>query len=278
MEYDIDLSVVVPTYRSAPHITAFLDRMRSVLCRYEGRSELILVDDGCDDNTAEVIWSWVQGCLSRKPAGSTPGKKSTVGCNTTPGAFNLKLIRLEKNSGQQAATLCGITAASGAVIATVDDDLQHQPEDVPRLVNTLSEGWDLVYGVPRERYGRRFRSIGSTARDLLFLLLFGSRARGIRPTSFRAFTADLGGQVACRPEEVLYLSAEFFRRTGRITGIPVAYEHAGERRSRYPLRKLFGTFAGILLYCPFFPGKWREKTGGARWIIADTKEAGIPCG
>ncbi|MGC9311095.1 MAG: glycosyltransferase [Sediminispirochaetaceae bacterium] len=290
MEYHVELSVVVPTYQSAYHITAFLDRMRPVLCRYEGRSELIMVDDGSDDDTSGVIWSWVQSCLLRKPAGPALGEKSTVrgktrsggkttpGGKTAPGAFNLKLIRLEKNSGQQAAALCGIAAASGTVIVTVDDDLQHRPEDIPRLLEKLSEGWDLVYGVPRERYGRRFRSIGSAARNLLFLLIFGSRARRIKPTSFRAFTAELGRSVAGEPEGFLYLSAEFFRRTGRITGIPVAYEHAGERHSRYPLRKLFGAFAGILLYCPFFPGKWREKSGGARWSIAWTKEAGTPCG
>jgi glycosyltransferase involved in cell wall biosynthesis len=252
--------------------------MRPVLCRYEGRSELIMVDDGSDDDTSGVIWSWVQSCLLRKPAGPALGKKPTVRGKTTPGPFNLKLIRLEKNSGQQAAALCGIAAASGTVIVTVDDDLQHRPEDIPRLVDALSEGWDLVYGVPRERYGRRFRSIGSAARNLLFLLIFGSRARGIKPTSFRAFTAELGKSVAGEPEGFLYLSAEFFRRTGRISGIPVAYEHAGERHSRYPLRKLFGTFAGILLYCPFSPGRWREKSGGVRWSIAWTKEAGIPCG
>ncbi|MDY7029276.1 MAG: glycosyltransferase, partial [Spirochaetota bacterium] len=260
MEYHVELSVVVPTYQSAYHITAFLDRMRPVFCRYEGRSELIMVDDGSDDDTSGVIWSWVQSCLLRKPAGPALGEKATVRGKTTPEAFNLKLIRLEKNSGQQAATLCGIAAASGTVIVTVDDDLQHRPEDIPRLVDALSEGWDLVYGVPRERYGRRFRSIGSAARNLLFLLIFGSRAQGIKPTSFRAFRAELGKSAAGEPEGFLYLSAEFFRRTGRITGIPVAYEHAGERHSRYPLRKLFGTFAGILLYCPFFPGRWREKS------------------
>lgn len=284
MEYHLELSVVVPTYQSAIHITTFLDRMRPVLCRYEGRSELIIVDDGSGDDTSGTIWNWAQGCLSREPAGPASRGKSTISVNTgpegktKPGSFGLKLIRLEKNSGQQAATLCGIAAASGTVIVTIDDDLQHQPEDIPRLVENLSEGWELMYGVPRERYGRRFRSIGSAARNLLFLLIFGSRARGIKPTSFRAFTADLGKSVVGEPEEFLYLSAEFFRRTGRITGIPVSYEHAGDRHSRYPLRKLFGTFAGILLYCPFFPGRLREKAGGAQWSVAWTKEAGIPCG
>ena len=409
MEYHVELSVVVPTYQSASHITAFLDRMRTVLCRFEGSSELIMVDDGSDDDTSGVIWGWVQSCLLREPAGTAlpgesglpvesetrgesglpgesetwresglpagtgprvkstseeesglPGEsetrresglpagtgprvKSTLrGESGLPGesekqgepglpagsalrgkpgrpqiktaqpqnklsqpqniptrphskaaradaqtagmgassarSFDLKLVRLKKNGGQQAATLCGIAAASGAVIVTIDDDLQHQPEDIPRLAQMLAEGWDLVYGVPRERYGRQFRSIGSAARNLLFLLIFGSRARGIRPTSFRAFTAELGRKAASEPEGFLYLSAEFFRRTGRITGIPVTYEHAGERHSRYPFRKLLGTFAGLLLYCPFFPKKWRGRAGGARWSIDGTKEAGIPCG
>ena len=60
-------------------------------------------------------------------------------------------INLMRNYGQHNATLCGIRAAQFDVIITMDDDLQHPPEEIPHLLAKLAEGYDVVYGIPRQR-------------------------------------------------------------------------------------------------------------------------------
>jgi len=186
--------------------------------------------------------------------------------------LRLKVICLRENVGQQQATLCGIRNASGEVMVTVDDDLQHPPEEIFPMVEKLSEGYDLVYGVPSGTHGAALRRFGSGLRDLFFLLLFGRRSYGIRPTSFRAFTRDLADKMIDRAGDFLYLSAEFFRLSPRIGLVPVEYRFTGSHHSRYPLLKLLRTFAGLALYLPIFPAALRGRYGGMRWEISDMAE------
>ncbi|HYF66254.1 MAG TPA: glycosyltransferase, partial [Herpetosiphonaceae bacterium] len=106
------LSILVPVYRSALILPDLVARIESALAGYE--KELILINDGSPDNSAEVVkelaagYAWVRG------------------------------ISLMRNYGQHNALLCGIRAASNDVIVTMDDDLQHPPEEVPKLLEKLA--------------------------------------------------------------------------------------------------------------------------------------------
>ncbi|MEP6894081.1 MAG: glycosyltransferase family 2 protein [Chloroflexota bacterium] len=122
----MNLSVVVPVYRGEKLIEPLVERLSKVLPDFTEKYEIILVNDGSPDGSWTVIeqlakkYKWVRG------------------------------IRLMRNFGQQNATLCGIRAAHYEVIITMDQDLQHQPEDIPLLLAELEKGFDVVYGTPKK--------------------------------------------------------------------------------------------------------------------------------
>ncbi|HKY38360.1 MAG TPA: glycosyltransferase family 2 protein [Polyangiaceae bacterium] len=124
---ELGVSVVVPVYRSQQTLGPLTERLADVLPGISPRHELVFVCDGSPDHS----WSVIEHLA----------KEHTF----------VRGINLMRNYGQHNATLCGIRSARFGVVVTMDDDLQHAPEDVPVLVAKLAEGYDVVYGVWRER-------------------------------------------------------------------------------------------------------------------------------
>lgn len=124
------LSIVVPVYNSASMVQALADEVHAALAGQPWSFELILVNDGSRD----ASWQEIVRAARRYPA--------VLGVN------------LMRNYGQHNALLAGIRQARGALIVTMDDDLQHPPAEIPKLLAALGEGPDVVYGVPdREQHG-----------------------------------------------------------------------------------------------------------------------------
>jgi glycosyltransferase involved in cell wall biosynthesis len=129
------LSVVIPVYNSADTLSDLIARLEPVLRAQALRFEAVLVNDGSRDRSWEVIvglrhrFEWVRG------------------------------IDLMRNSGQHNALLCGIRAARGDLIATLDDDLQNPPEEIPKLLAALADDIDVVYGAPEHEVHGLFRDL-----------------------------------------------------------------------------------------------------------------------
>jgi len=119
------LSVVVPVYNEAANVAAFLDRTLRVLQALNRDFELLFVDDGSCDETASRITAAAVDC----PA--------------------VRLVRLSRNFGHQAALVAGLAQARGAAVITMDGDLQHPPELIPQLVAAWDAGADVVQAVRR---------------------------------------------------------------------------------------------------------------------------------
>lgn len=117
------ISVVVPVYNSAPILPELVARLKGALDPLRVFYELVLVNDGSADGS----WSRI---VALAEADET-----------------VRGLDLSRNYGQHAATLAGIRAARGDVVVTIDDDLQNPPEEIPRLLATLAEGYDVAYGV-----------------------------------------------------------------------------------------------------------------------------------
>jgi glycosyltransferase involved in cell wall biosynthesis len=163
-------SVVIPVYRGEATIETLVERLGKVLPTAAEQFEVILVNDGSPDDSWGVIgrlakrFDWVRG------------------------------IRLTRNYGQDNALLGGILDSRFDVLATLDDDLQHAPEDLPRLFGKLSEGYDVVYGVPRIRRQVWWKSLFSTAVKRVISFLTGLAAvQGM--SSFRVFRAEAARQA-----------------------------------------------------------------------------------
>ncbi len=127
---------------------------------------MILVNDSSSDNSWKVICELAQNCEW------------------------VHGIDLMRNYGQHNALLCGIREAKYDIIATIDDDLQHPPEELPRLLDQLAEGYDVVYGYPqKERHGL-WRDLASRATKLALQNAMGVEiARHVGP--FRVFRTPL---------------------------------------------------------------------------------------
>jgi len=130
------ISIVVPVYGSAPMLPTLVGRLEQTLSATGRHFEVILVNDGSRDNSWEVI----KGLASQYPW--------------------LRGLDMMRNFGQHSALLAGIRSARFDVIATLDNDLQHPPEELPKLLATLDETVDLVYGRPATGRHGLFRRHG----------------------------------------------------------------------------------------------------------------------
>lgn len=162
----MDCSVVIPVFNSAatlPELVTRLDAMRPQLA---DRFEVVLVNDGSRDNSWDVIaqlareHEWIHG------------------------------VNLMRNYGQHNALLAGIRAARYEAIVTMDDDLQHPPEEIPGLIAKLAEGVDVVYGTPITLQHGLWRNFSSQFTKLVLQSVMGIKIAS-SSSSFRAFRSKL---------------------------------------------------------------------------------------
>ncbi len=159
-------SIVIPVYNSAEVIPELVARLGNVLPALSKAYEAILVNDGSRDESWQTIcrlserYEWVRG------------------------------INLMRNFGQHNATLCGIRAAKFEIIVTMDDDLQHPPEEIYKLLEELDRGFDVIYGLPEKMPHSWWRNFSSWLTRQVLAYAIG--VRNIHDfASFRAFRAGL---------------------------------------------------------------------------------------
>lgn len=206
----LGISVVVPVYNASETIAELIRQLDQVLTR---RDEVILVDDASQDA------SWV--AIEELAA----GRRAVTG------------IRLRRNAGQHAATLRGIMAATRPVVVTMDDDLQHDPADIPRLVARLNEGWDVVYGISPHYKQAAWRNLASWL--LKKSMQIAMQVRSVENTSpFRAFKTEL--REAFEHYDGPYVSIDVLLSwaTERFTTVPATHHERFAGRSNYTIRKL----------------------------------------
>lgn len=127
MEKNVDISIVVPVYNEQDNVEAVYSAITSALQSMGCSYEVVMVDDGSSDGSYSV--------LARLASEDTA----------------LKVIRFRRNFGQTAAMSAGFDAATGNIIIPMDGDLQNDPADIPRLVDKINEGFDVVSGWRRDR-------------------------------------------------------------------------------------------------------------------------------
>jgi glycosyltransferase involved in cell wall biosynthesis len=160
------VSVVTPVYNGEASVAELCRRLSEVLPRVAAQHEIILVNDGSRDRSWEVI----SGLSSRM---------ATV-----------RGLDLMRNYGQHNALLCGIRAAKYELIVTMDDDLQHPPEEIPRLLARLDEGFDVVYGGPKTERNGPLRALASHITRLALSAAIG-REVAKEVSAFRVFRTRL---------------------------------------------------------------------------------------
>lgn len=207
------LSVIVPVYNSERSLFTLIERLEPVLRQTASDFELIFVNDGSTNSTKEILtqlthqYSWVRA------------------------------INFMRNFGQHSAVLCGIRAAQYPVIITMDDDLQHPPEEIPKLIEKLNEGWDVVYGTPEAQQHGIWRDLASELTKIVLSGAMGaSTARNI--SAFRIFRTKLRDAFCMYYGPAVSVDALLTWGTTKFAAIPVRHDprHAGV--SNYTFGKL----------------------------------------
>ena len=205
--------MVVPVYRSEATLEELTRRLLAVLPALSPNFELLLVNDGSPDNS----WALVERLAAEFPF--------------------VRGINLMRNYGQHNAILCGIRAARFGVVVTMDDDLQHAPEDVPVLVAKLAEGYDVVYGVWRERTVGWWRALFGKLTRLAIAWVMGSRT--VRDmTSFRAIRARIRASFAQFDSPDVMVDVLFSWGTSKFGVVKVDERDRAVGQSNYSFWKL----------------------------------------
>jgi glycosyltransferase involved in cell wall biosynthesis len=167
----ISLSIVIPVYNSADILPELLRQLAELLPSLTPEHEIILVNDGSRDES----WAVIQELADRYPM--------------------LRGLNMMRNYGQHNALLAGIRAARHGIVVTMDDDLQHPPAEIPKLLAALTEGHDVVYGFPKALPHSWWRNLTSLLIKRLLAQVMGVRTFQ-EITAFRAFKTDLRNAFA----------------------------------------------------------------------------------
>jgi undecaprenyl-phosphate 4-deoxy-4-formamido-L-arabinose transferase len=207
------LSVVVPVYRSEASLPELLERLSRQLPGMAERYEVLLVNDGSPDA------SW-----------------AVVNRLSTEYAF-VRGISLMRNFGQHNALLCGIRAARGDIVVTMDDDLQNPPEELGKLLGALEAGADVVYGVrDKENHGLA-RNLASVLTKLVLQRAMGAEtARKI--TAFRAFRCALRDGFQSYTGRFVSIDVLLTWSTTKFTTVVVTHDPRKLGESNYTWGKL----------------------------------------
>lgn len=233
----------MPVYCGEETLGPLVDRIASTMERLRpfDSFEIILVDDCSPDGSYDVI---------KRLAEALP---YVIG------------VRLKENIGQQNATYCGMHEARGRMIVTLDDDLQHEPELVPALLERLESGADLVYGVFTQRADGAHRKWGSKLTACFFASMF-KQLKDHRVSSFRAFSRELCEQVKGQETGFVYVSCLLLSKNPVVDNVLIPFVPRAHGRSNYSLKKLLKLF--LKLYVHYGP---------LRGAISQLFTSGKPC-
>lgn len=207
------LSIVIPVYRSEQIVPLLAQQLTAALSTITDRYEIILVNDGSPDES----WEAIQRTIPAYPA--------------------IRAINLMRNYGQHNALLAGIRAARYDIVVTMDDDLQHPPGEIPRLLAKLDEGYDVVYGTPQAMQHGVLRNLASRITKLALQSMMGAEtARNI--SAFRAFRTQVRVAFDQYNSPSVNIDVLLTWATRRFSYIRVVHAPRAAGESNYTLGKL----------------------------------------
>ena len=222
MSTPLDLSVVVPLYNEEESLPYLVEQLTDALRPSGERFELVLVNDGSSDRTAEVLEQ-----LSHKVP-------------------ELVAVLLRKNYGQTAAMAAGFDVAQGDVIVSLDGDLQNDPADIPMLLAKLREGYDLVSGWRHQRQDAALqRKLPSRIANRLIGRVTGVKLHDYG-CSLKAYRREVLSDMRLYGELHRFLPALAFIEGARITEVKVNHRARQYGSSKYGIDRTFRVLMDLL--------------------------------
>ena len=211
---DLDLSIVVPVFNEVESVGQLYDAVTATLEPIGLDYEVIVVDDGSTDGTAAALFELAE----RDP--------------------RLKVIELRRNFGQTAAIAAGFDFSRGAVVIPMDGDLQNDPADIPRFLEKLDEGYDLVSGWRRDRKDSFVRTLPSHVANWLIGAVTDVHLHDYGCT-MKAYRSEIVKGMRLYGEMHRFLPALAHLLGARITEIPVTHHPRRFGRSKYGITRTF---------------------------------------
>lgn len=193
------ISIVIPVYRSSAGLAQLHRRLVEVFSAADSAFEIVFVEDCGGDDSWDVVR------------------------NLAAADRRVRAFRMSRNYGQHNALLCGIRAARGDVVVTMDDDLQHPPEELPKLLAKLDEGYDVVYGPPQHQQHGLLRNLASQITKLALEGAMGA-ANARQVSALRVFRTDLRDAFADYRSPTVNIDVLLTWATTRFAAVPVRHE------------------------------------------------------
>lgn len=216
------VSIVIPCYNSEHTIDRVVDLAVEEFEKLEDyECEFVLVNDFSRDGT----WKTIQSLAEKYP--------------------NVKGINLAKNFGQHNAIMAGLNHTEGDLIIGMDDDMQNHPSQIPQFLDKMKEGYDIVFGVFKQRKFSAFKNFtGAVSRFLLWRLL--DRPKDIQMSSFWCCRRYVRDEVVKYDGYNIFLQVLFFRTTHNIANIEVEHFAREVGESNYNFRRGLKLFMSCL--------------------------------
>ena len=215
------ISIVIPVYNSEKTIGTLVEQLQSIL-NGKYKFDIILINDGSQDRSFDVL------------------KDISIRYD------NIKVLDLSRNFGQHNAIMAGFNYADGDYVVTMDDDLQHPPEEILKLIKEIENGHDVVYGQYVVKQHSFFKNFGSEVNNVMANILI-KKPKEIRFTSFRIIKSYVISEIQKYEAPFPYLDGLIIRITRNISNVSVNHKKRANGKTNYTFIKMFGLwFNGFL--------------------------------
>ncbi len=219
---NIDISIIVPFFNEKDNIEELYEKLILVLRDLDVTYELLFIDDGSTDKTRDILMGLFES-------------DETV-----------KVIILRKNFGQTAALQAGFDHAKGEIIISMDGDLQHDPEDIPKLLAPLKDGFDIVSGWRKKRKDHfLLRRVPSLVANRIMRFLSGVNIHDFG-TTFKVYRRDVLEGLRLYGELHRFIPALISRKGVKITEVPIKNIVRQKGKSNYGLSRVRKVFFDLI--------------------------------
>ena len=218
----VDLSIIVPVYNEEDNVLPMYEAIRDAVATVPRTIEIVFVDDGSKDATVAR--------LCKLPRGGKP---------------LLRIVKFRRNYGQTQAMMAGIDVANGRVLVTMDGDLQNDPRDIPRFLEQIEAGYDLVVGWRKDRKDHWSRVLPSKVANRLIGWVTGVPIKD-NGCSLKAYRADLIKKIPLYSEMHRFIPAMSSLARPRIAEIVVRHHPRIHGSSKYGFSRIYKVFVDLV--------------------------------
>jgi dolichol-phosphate mannosyltransferase len=216
------ISIIIPVFNEEDNVGPLYERVRPVLAGLPQKNEIIFINDGSSDGTEAAL---------ELIAASDPA---------------VKVINFRRNHGQTAALVAGFDHASGDIIIPMDGDLQNDPDDIPRLIAKLEEGYSVVSGWRKDRQDSFIRRLPSRAANWLISRIFDLPLHDYGCT-LKAYRREVLKDVKLYGEMHRFIPIYASWHGAKVTEIPVNHFARTKGVSKYGLGRIAKVMLDIMV-------------------------------